>query len=221
MSDAASADRLRHLEAENARLRQLLDQQGVSTVLRHQVRNTLGMMRAILRQSAEYKSTATELAAHVEGRFDALLRVQTALLSSPDGRLDLGTLVCDQLLAETIKEGERATVSGPPVRADARQAEMLAIALHELAANAIKFGAMRTLEGRIDVTWDLTSSPARLTIVWAETGPPRTMADAPVRGFGTEVIEGMLPYQLKATSRLELLAEGMRCTIALPLATSS
>jgi two-component sensor histidine kinase len=218
MAESDHADHIRRLEAENARLRRLLDQHGVPSTLRHQTRNALGLMRAILRRSAEGKTSVEDFAAHVEGRFDALLRVQTALLSSHDGCVDLTMLVSDELLAQTIGENERATLDGPTVRLDARQAELLGLALHELATNSLKFGAMTTATGRIDVSWRIDASPARLILVWAETGGRRG-TDIPVaKGFGMDTIETMLPYQLKAESTVELLSEGLRCTITVPLA---
>lgn len=215
MSDADQADTIQHLRTENARLRHLLEQRGVPSTLRHQVRNALGLMRAIARRSAESKATIEDFVAHLDGRFDALLRVQTALLSSPDNTVELTKLVADELLAQIIREGERATIIGPTLHLEARQAELIGLVLHELATNAIKFGALTVPQGHIEVSWAV-SPPRRLTITWAENGPSGPSSS--FRGFGMEAIEGMLPYQLKAESRLEFLSEGLRCTIALPLA---
>ena len=219
MSDDDQGHRIERLEAENVRLRRLLDQQGMPRHLRHQTRNALGLMRAVLRRSAEGKTDVQDYMAHVEGRFDAMLRVQTALLSSPDGCIDLASLIANELLAQTIKEGKRALLAGPPLRLEARQAELLGLVLHELATNAIKFGAMTTPTGQIDVTWKLDSSAQRLVLAWAENGRAPSGAPSSFRGFGTEAIEGMLPYQLKAESTLEFLSEGLRCTIVLPLSS--
>jgi two-component sensor histidine kinase len=218
MSDPSAADRIRALETENARLRRLLERRGMPSTLRHQVRNALGLMRAVLRRSADSKSSVEDLVAHVEGRFDALLRVETALLSSPDGRLDFATLVSDTLLAQAIKEGEDASIQGPAVRVEAQAAELLGLVLHELAVNAVKFGSLGHPGARIDVSWTVTPAPEQLAFTWMETG--QTPAVPPHRGFGTEAIEGMLPYQLKAQSTLEFLPEGVRCRVSLPLASA-
>lgn len=215
MSDDAP-DRIRHLEDENARLRRLLEQNGMPGALRHQVRNGLGLMRAVLRRSVEGKLNVEDYAAHLEGRFDALLRVQTLLLSSPDGCIDLNTLVLDELLSHAIQDGDRAKVSGSDVRIEARQAELLGLVLHELATNAIKFGALMSSEGYIEVAW--TIEPCRkLRLVWAETGCRRSNSTPASHGFGMEAINKMLPYQLQAESLVEFLSEGLRCTIIVPL----
>lgn len=216
MSEADQADSIRDLQTENARLRRLLERQGVPSTLRHQVRNALGLMRAIARRSAESKTTIEDFVAHLDGRFDALLRVQTALLSGPDGTAELSRLVDDELLAQAIYEGERATITGPSIRLEARQAELIGLVLHELATNAVKYGAMTMPQGHIEVSWTLT--PQRtLILTWAESG--RIGQPSSFRGFGIEAIEGMLPYQLKADSKLEFLSEGLRCTIVLPIAS--
>ena len=220
MSDADQADTLRHLRAENARLRHLLEQQGLPSSLRHQVRNSLGLMRAITRRSAEGKATVEDFVAHLEGRFDALLRIQTTLLSSRDSQAELSMIVADELLAQAIPEGERATIKGPIVRIEAKQAELIGLVLHELATNAIKFGALTVPDGHIEVSWTL-SPERRLVFVWAETGRQRGNPTPSYRGFGIEAIEGMLPYQLRAESKLEFLSEGLRCSITLPLTPPS
>lgn len=215
MSSTDEAKQIRQLQADNARLRRLLEQQDLPSSLRHQVRNALGLMRSIALRSAETKDSIEDFIAHLDGRFDALLRVQTAMLSNRDGRADLTMLIADELMAQTIQEGSQATITGPIVRLDAQQAELIGLAVHELATNAVKFGAMTVSHGRIEVSW--TFSPSNtLTLVWAENG----RADPPssFRGFGMEAIEGMLPYQLRAESKLEFLSEGLRCTIMLPLA---
>lgn len=213
MSD--DADRIRGLEEENARLRHLLQQGGMPSALRHQVRNALGMMRAILRRSADNKSSVEDLTAHLEGRFDALLRVQTALLSSPDGRLDCAALVADELLAAALLDAPGVTLEGLSVRIDAHRAELLGLALHELATNAVKFGAASVPGGRLAVSWSVSPS-GLLTLSWVETGlPPRSGDEVVRRGFGMEVLEVMLPYQLKADSRVEMLTGQLRCTIVM------
>ncbi|MDX7950232.1 HWE histidine kinase domain-containing protein [Lichenihabitans sp. Uapishka_5] len=221
MSDADQADQagqIGQLQADNMRLRRLLNERGAPSTLRHQVRNALGLMRAIMRRSATGKTSVADFVAHLEGRFDALLRVQTGLLSSPDGQADLAMIVADEFLVQAIQEGERATVQGPAVRIEPKQAELLGLVLHELTTNAIKFGALTAPGGHIDVSWTLTTEPERsLTLVWAETGQQRAEPSQAFRGFGMEVIEGMLPYQLKAETALEFLTEGVRCTIAMPL----
>ena len=91
------------------------------------------------------------------------------------------------------------------------------LAIHELAVNAVKFGALSAREGRIDITWRLTrNGRACMRLRWAERH------DAPIpaerrAGFGTEVIERMLAYELGATGAINFTPNGMDCRITLPI----
>jgi two-component sensor histidine kinase len=210
--------RIKELEQENARLRRLLDGQNMPASLRHQVRNSLGLMRAILRRSAETSASIAEFAAHVEGRFDALLRVQTLLINAADSGVPLHSLLADELMAHVIHEGDQATIEGPPVGLGPKSAQLLGLAFHELATNAVKFGAMTTPTGRISVSWTVSEeSQPILTLTWSETGLATPSATPTFRGFGLEALEKMLNFELKADSALEFRPAGLRCIIRLPL----
>lgn len=219
MSDTDLTERVQQLEIENARLRRQLDQWGMPGTLRHQVRNALGLMRAILRLSVESKTAVDDFAAHVEGRFDALLRVQSMLMSSPDGTADLFALVSNELVAHAVQIGDTTTLGGPDMRIEARTAELLGLVVHELVMNAIKFGALSAPRGQVDVSW--TAEASRLVLTWVERGCEHPVASPRPRGFGSEAIEGMLPYQLKAESRLDFTADGLHCTVAIPIESRS
>ena len=97
----------------------------------------------------------------------------------------------------------------------------VALALHELATNALKYGALSRPEGRLSITWRLQGEgeERRLLLDWVETGVPMPDGEAPShQGFGRQLIEQALPYQLKAGTQLMFGTEGVRCRIALPLA---
>lgn len=217
MSDAHLTQKVADLEAENGRLRRLLDRQGMPSTLRHQVRNALGLMRVILRRSSDSKATVEDFAAHLEGRFDALLRVQTTLLSSPDGGANFYTLVLNELTAHVHPDDDKVSIDGPDVRIEARHAELLGLVIHELATNAVKFGALTASRGRLEVSWRLVPEPHRLVLTWRESGLTRGDDIPTFRGFGTDAIEGMLPYQIKADSTIAFRPDGLLCTIAVPL----
>jgi two-component sensor histidine kinase len=210
--------RIEDLEHDNARLRRLLDSQNVPASLRHQVRNMLGLMRAILRRSAESSSSLAEYAAHVEGRFDALLRVQTLLINALDAGVSLHSLLADELMAHVIHEGDQATIDGPPIGLGPKSAQLLGLAFHELATNAVKFGAMTTPSGRIRISWTIAEGAQPiLTLIWTETGLATPAVSPTFRGFGVEALEKMLNFELKAVSALEFRPSGLYCTIRLPL----
>jgi two-component sensor histidine kinase len=107
-----------------------------------------------------------------------------------------------------------------------RAVQTFALALHELATNATKYGAWASTEGHLDVSWALAGEAEGrwLTVEWKESGV-RTMPnpnDAPRGGgYGRELIERALPYQLGARTQYRLEADGVRCSIELPVASDT
>lgn len=219
MTQDAQDARIAELEAENRRLRRFLDDKGLPAEQRHQMRNTLAMLRAIIRRSAETSDSVESYAAHLDGRLDAISRVLGALLRNlPDG-VSLHGLVADELLAHLAREGEQVTIAGPGLQLRSGAAEIVALAIHELAVNAIEHGALTVPHGRIAVTWRVAPAGAgqRLTFVWKEEGLETLPAAPPRRGFGSEVLERSLRYELKAETALAYEPDGLRCTIDLPM----
>jgi two-component sensor histidine kinase len=221
MSQDTLSQRVRALELDNARLRRLLQHEGMTSGLRHQVRNTLAMVRDVVRQSAERFGNVEDYAAHLEDRLDAIFRIQNTIANRPLDGVDLGVLITDELLAHAVSEGEQLFVSGEEVLLAPASSGLLALAIHELTTNAIKFGALSTAEGRLAVSWTVATveegGRPTLALVWVESGgdhiPPRPLQ----RGFGSEVIENALRHQLGGEGKLDFAPEGLRCTIRLPL----
>ncbi|MDF0521214.1 chemotaxis protein CheB [Bradyrhizobium yuanmingense] len=186
--------------------------------LQHRVRNTLGVVRSIARRSAETSTTVEEYASHLDGRLNAFARTQGLVTRDPEGGVDLEYLVVEELLAYNAREGEQMRVSGPKVRFQPKAAETFALAIHELATNALKYGALSKPSGRIDVSWriDESTEPAQLTVEWRERGGPQVKP--PLRkGFGTELLERTLAFELKGQSTLTFHSGGLQCTIRIPL----
>ncbi|MBB2960050.1 HWE histidine kinase domain-containing protein [Methylobacterium sp. R2-1] len=215
--------RIEELEAENWRLRRFLDEAGLPAELRHKVRNTLSMLRAIIRRSAETSDSVETYVAHLDGRVDALARVLNALMRSVPEGIGLHSLVADELLVHLAREGEQVAISGPSLRLRPGAAEVFSMAVHELAVNAVEHGALTVPQGRIRVTWALTQqtepaeSQPRLTFVWEESGLENVAPTPSHRGFGLEVLERSLRYELKADTVLTFKPDGLHCSIGLPL----
>ncbi len=220
MSEPHSTAQIEQLEADNARLRRLLAGQGVGAELRHQVRNTLGTVRALIRRSAEIDGTVDDYAAHLEGRLDAVLRVQSTLTRGSIAGADLYSLLSSELLACLAQEGKQVRIEGPDVHLQPKAAEPLSLAFHELATNSVKFGALGVPDGRIEVNWrvlDASSTLPTLAFTWKESGGPAIAIQPGRRGFGTELLERMLNYQLGTETDLTFASEGLHCRIRLPL----
>ncbi|MBR0819909.1 CheR family methyltransferase [Bradyrhizobium liaoningense] len=186
--------------------------------LQHRVRNTLGVMRSIARRSAESNSTVEEYASHLDGRLNAFARTQALVIRDPEGGVDLEYLVVEELLAYNAREGEQMRVSGPKVRFQPKAAETFALALHELATNALKYGAMSQPTGRIEISWRIEegTEPAELVFEWRERGGPRVTLP-PRKGFGTELLERTLAFEFKGQTTMAFNPAGLQCTITIPL----
>ncbi|WP_183231762.1 CheR family methyltransferase [Bradyrhizobium sp. SBR1B] len=186
--------------------------------LQHRVRNTLGVVRSIARRSAESAATVEEYASHLDGRLNAFARTQALVTRDPEGGVDLEYLVVEELLAYNAREGEQMRVSGPKVRLQPKAAETFALAIHELATNAVKYGVLSQSTGRIEVTWRLEESrePAELVFEWRERGGPQVKAPAR-KGFGTELLERTLAFEFKGQTAIAFDPSGLHCTIAIPL----
>ncbi|MBR0834403.1 PAS domain-containing protein [Bradyrhizobium manausense] len=186
--------------------------------LQHRVRNTLGVVRSIARRSAETSSTVEEYSAHLDGRLNAFARTQALVTRDPEGGIDLEYLVVEELLAYNAREGEQMRVSGPAVRFQPKAAEIFALAIHELATNALKYGALGAPSGRLEISWCIEAAAGvpQLLFEWRERGGP-PVAQPARKGFGTELLERTLAFDLKGQTTISFDATGLRCRIAIPL----
>src|SRR5579871_1754902 len=186
--------------------------------LQHRVRNTLGVVRSIVRRSAETSTSVEEYASHLDGRLNAFARTQAMVTRDPEGGVDLEYLVVEELLGYNAHEGEQLRVSGPAVRFQPKAAETLALAIHELATNAIKYGALSQPGGRVDVTRhvDDSADPSQLMFEWRERGGPH-VSPPQRKGFGTELLERTMAFELKGKTTMTFNAAGFHCTIIIPL----
>ncbi|MCJ2050479.1 HWE histidine kinase domain-containing protein [Methylobacterium sp. J-070] len=212
------ADRLVRLEADNARLRRLLDEAGLPGGLRHGLRDTVAMLRAVLRLSAETAESVDSYATHLEGRLDAIARVRVS--ADTFGEVNLHTLISDELMIHLIREGEQAELFGPPIRLKPKAAQLVALAVHELSSNAVEHGVFGLAGGEVEVAWsvagDAAGVPADLTLTWKETGGSG-IAPPTRQGFGMQVLRDMLSYELGARVALAFEPDGLRCAVRFPL----
>ena len=207
-------------------LRTLQDRQQVLLAeLQHRTRNLLAVTQAIAGQTLRRSGSLEAFAAEFESRLRALSRVQSLLARADQGDVELGELAHEELLAHGDGLAEdKAVLDGPAVSLPAISAQAIGLALHELATNALKYGALGQPDGKLSIRWWVEDGGAgrQVTLDWAETGVVMPGADAPRRkGYGRELIERALPYQLGAKTTLSFGSDGVRCTIAVPLAEAA
>jgi PAS domain S-box-containing protein len=188
--------------------------------LHHRVRNTLATVQAIMGSTARSAETIEDFTEAMIGRIGALAK--THVLLAEDGKtLSFADIVRSELDPfEDISE-TRIHTDGPEVAiTSSRVAMTLGMALHELTTNAAKFGALSVCGGRVDVTWSVTVEAARriLEFSWVESGGP-TVKPPQRQGFGSRLIDFVLPGQIQARSRIDYAPEGIRVQCVLPLPT--
>ena len=185
--------------------------------LNHRVKNTLATVQSIAMASARSAQSLERFQEAFEGRLLALSHVHDLLASSAWQGVSLKDLL-ERTLAPYGGDEGRVAIEGPAVQLGSNAAVGLAMAFHELATNAVKYGALSAPGGRAVVTWTAHrwSGPGALEIRWVErNGPP--VAPPSRRGFGSRLIERGLARALDAELRLEFLPAGLECGMRLPL----
>jgi len=196
--------------------------------LQHRTRNLINLVRSIADRTVRSSSDLPGFRERFVDRLDALARVQGLLSQLQDvDRVSFDELVRSELSA-MAGTSDRIVLDGPAgIRLRSSAVQMLAMALHELATNAVKYGALGQPQARLTVRWSLVPAadggPSRLHIDWRESQVTMRRDDDAPRGTGQgrELIERALPYQLDAETRFTLEADGLHCTIELPVSETN
>jgi two-component sensor histidine kinase len=186
------------------------------------VKNALAVVQAALRLTP--RRDADAYAAAVEGRVAALARANAMLAETEWQGADLAQLLAAELAPFRGGGGPGPVVriGGPRVSLARNAVQPFAIAVHELATNAVKYGALSVADGRLEIGWSIEPT-GFLRLTWSEAGRP---AVPPERsGFGSRVLDATLRGQIGGTLEREWDREGLRCVLTLPrsavLATST
>jgi PAS domain S-box-containing protein len=185
--------------------------------LQHRVRNVLAMVASVVKR-ADAAGTTEEFRERLSGRIAAMARTQALLTRGAGVGVDLEGILRDELSAQMADES-RANVAGPAILLAPKAAEVLTLAIHELATNAIKYGGLQQPGGRLDVTWSVNPRDGQdwLELVWRESGYAVEPRPNRRKGFGTELITRRVPYELEGEGEVNLQADGLDCRIAFPL----
>jgi PAS domain S-box-containing protein len=181
----------------------------------HRVKNILSTIISIARQTARSAKSTETFVSEFQGRIDAMARTHQTLADGAWERLTLETLLQSQL--QTYAEQQRkATLSGPDVELSARHSEVLGMAFHELATNAAKYGAFFVPNGQLHVDWSVDTETGMCTIRWVESGVALS-DEISATGFGSKIIDRVLPMELSGTVIRDFTPDGLVCTILFPI----
>jgi two-component system, chemotaxis family, CheB/CheR fusion protein len=189
------------------------EQQKVLTAeLSHRVKNTLAVVSSIAERTLPDGKPKDDLI----GRFHALGHTHDLLSRAGWTQAPLRELVLSELAPHIAGDGSNARVVGPPIMLNPHAALLLALVIHELATNAAKYGALSTPGGRLKVAWAIADGDARqFELTWTERGGPK-IDGLPKRGFGMELIERGIRFELQGAAELGVVDGGLHCRIAIP-----
>ncbi len=185
--------------------------------LNHRVKNTLAIVQGIAQQTFKQGTDPAEAREAFEGRLEALSEAHNLLTREHWGPVSLRQIIADAVMPHGGDLG-RFLLDGPDLPIVPKTAISLALAIHELATNAVKHGALSHPDGRVEIHWARTGdcSAPRLALSWTESDGPPVAAPAQ-RGFGTRMIERGLAAELGGTVKIAFAPRGLVCKVDAPL----
>jgi two-component sensor histidine kinase len=175
----------------------------------HRARNALAVIQSIVAMMPPTPGAA--MARIIEGRIRAMARAHTLLSQARWEGADLSRLVNEEL--EPFRAGDRVNIHGEAAAIKPSVAQNFALAIHELATNAAKYGALSAPDGRLDVSWTLGNEA--LILLWTESGGPPSSPPKKT-GFGSKVIDASIKRQLNGDIEREWSGDGLRCLVRVP-----
>lgn len=190
--------------------------------LNHRVKNTLSTVQSLVRQTLGTASDLDDGGARIESRLFALSRAHDVLTRENWHSADIHDIVRGAIAPYESDDAPRFEASGPPCRVNPQRALALAMALHELATNAVKYGALSRDGGAVHISWDCTHAGegAAMEFTWRECGGPEVHMPTR-RGFGSRLLERGLRNDLGGEVELAYAAEGVVFKATAPLETAS
>lgn len=199
----------------------------LSREIDHRAKNVLAVVQAALRLTPRHDPEA--YAQMVEGRIAALARAHSLLAANRWVGVDLAALLQAELQAflspapadDLAGTGaRRIAMTGPALLITPSQAQAIGMTMHELATNAVKYGALSRSGGQVRLGWRRDEAKGLLLLSWEETGGPPVAECPPASGFGTRMVNAMLERQLGGRVRRAWRREGLLLEAELPLSTS-
>jgi PAS domain S-box-containing protein len=190
--------------------------------LNHRVKNTLAALQAIVAQTMRRATSVADASTTLGARIQAMAAANDLLISGQFESASLRALIDRALAPFGIEDSHRFRISGEDLSLPPRLVVAFALALHELATNASKYGALSNTDGVVDLSWKLVGSshPRDLQFTWIETGGP--VVQPPERtSFGTQLIQRVLARESGGTANVSYLPEGIVFETVAPLSENA
>lgn len=181
--------------------------------LNHRVRNILGLIRGLIRQSQLGDPAVSEFAKLIDGRIHALARAHNQITEDHWGPAPLEPLIQAEAAA-FVEEGERIIASGDPVMLNPQAYSTMALVVHELVTNSTKYGSLSVPEGTVQLDW-WRGDGGDLMVRWREVGGP-PLKPPTRKGFGTTIIERSVPYDLGGKAHVDYGVSGVEALFCIP-----
>ena len=183
----------------------------------HRSKNLLAIIQAMARQTARHAGSIDDFLNQFNARVQALARSHDLLVQEDWHGASMKDLLRMQLGPYVDADFTQVSIGGPPVLLKPETAQNLGLALHELASNASKYGALSVAAGKVTAHWKqlMDGEPNGIELVWAEQGGP-TVNVPKKRGFGSMLIQQNLSRSLETDVDLRFEKDGLRCRIVIP-----
>lgn len=190
--------------------------------LNHRVKNALAIVQSLVQASLRQASnqSAQAMAQTLAERLQALHRAHDLLLESQWSGASLKAMVDRELKPYRREGGPAITVKGPDVLLPPQCTSILAMTLHELATNAVKYGALSQNTGQLNVSWK-TARGNRLLLTWEERGVPMVPKKRGRTGFGSQLIDKGIRHNLGGETKIEFRPTGLYAELNVPLTQSN
>ena len=204
LADEASAER----QQANSRQELLIAE------LNHRVRNILGLIRGLIRQSQATGEDISEFVKVVDGRVHALARAHNQITDDHWGPAPMQALIDAEAAAFVVDHQDRIVTQGEAIYLNPQAYSTMALVIHELVTNSNKYGSLSVAGGKVILGWHRAAN-GDLMLEWRETGGP-TVKQPTRKGFGTTIIDRSVPYDLGGSAQVEYDPAGVRAEFCIP-----
>jgi len=187
--------------------------------LNHRVKNILAIVRSVASQTAGSSASLDGFTSAFSGRLKAVALAHDILTETRWIGAGLKELLTAALAPFHSADSRRVTIDGPAILLRADALLPLSMAFHELATNAVKYGALSSEDGRIDITWRLADADRAVELIWRERDGPKVELGKS-SGFGTRLIDRIIAYDLDGGSEFDFDPLGLRCTLRFRIRTT-